>query len=113
MEEVGGGVARTAPFDVVMSCGRAHNQYEADLFFGDLLIARETRPAFVVDSVRPEFSKVRTRVGGVSKDVGDGNLPMGQIARRPWGERSFYMHDPFGNPLCFVDEKTTFTASPK
>jgi len=27
--------------------------------------------------------------GGISEDVGDGNLPMGQIARRPWGERSF------------------------
>jgi catechol 2,3-dioxygenase-like lactoylglutathione lyase family enzyme len=34
---------------------------------------------------------------------------MGTIARRPWGERSFYAHDPFGNPICFVDEKTLFT----
>lgn len=34
--------------------------------------------------------------------------PAGQIARRPWGERSFYVHDPFGNPLCFVDETTVF-----
>jgi catechol 2,3-dioxygenase-like lactoylglutathione lyase family enzyme len=49
-------------------------------------------------------------VGGISEEVGDGNLPMGQIARRPWGERSFYMRDPFGNQLCFVDEKTVFTA---
>jgi catechol 2,3-dioxygenase-like lactoylglutathione lyase family enzyme len=49
-------------------------------------------------------------VGGISEEVGDGNLPMGQIARRPWGERSFYMRDPFGNKLCFVDEKTVFTA---
>lgn len=49
-------------------------------------------------------------VGGISEDVGDGNLPMGQIARRPWGERSFYMSDPFGNKLCFVDETTLFTA---
>jgi uncharacterized glyoxalase superfamily protein PhnB len=31
------------------------------------------------------------------------------IDRRPWGERSFYAQDPFGNPLCFVDEKTIFT----
>jgi tRNA (guanine37-N1)-methyltransferase len=29
--------------------------------------------------------------------------------RRPWGERSFYLSDPFGNPLCFVDERTLFT----
>jgi len=28
---------------------------------------------------------------------------------RPWGERSFYAVDPFGNPLCFVDQKTLFT----
>jgi predicted enzyme related to lactoylglutathione lyase len=49
------------------------------------------------------------RIGGLSKAIGDGTLPMGAIARRPWGERSFYMHDPFGNPLCFVDEATLFT----
>jgi catechol 2,3-dioxygenase-like lactoylglutathione lyase family enzyme len=33
----------------------------------------------------------------------------GQIVVRPWGERSFYVRDPFGNGLCFVDEKTLFT----
>ncbi len=49
-------------------------------------------------------------VGGLSTATGDGNLPMGKIAKRPWGERSFYMKDPFDNPLCFVDEKTIFTA---
>ena len=32
-----------------------------------------------------------------------------RITRRPWGEKSFYARDPFGNPICFVDEKTTFT----
>jgi uncharacterized glyoxalase superfamily protein PhnB len=31
------------------------------------------------------------------------------IQERPWGERSFYARDPFGNPLCFVDERTVFT----
>lgn len=50
------------------------------------------------------------RVGGLSDATGDGNLPMGRIAVRPWGERSFYMRDPSGNPLCFVDETTVFTA---
>lgn len=34
--------------------------------------------------------------------------PAGQIATRPWGERSFYVQDPFGNKLCFVDRKTTY-----
>jgi len=33
----------------------------------------------------------------------------GEIIQRPWGEKSFYVEDPFGNGLCFVDEKTLFT----
>jgi len=33
----------------------------------------------------------------------------GEVVRRPWGERSFYAHDPWGNGLCFVDENTLFT----
>jgi uncharacterized glyoxalase superfamily protein PhnB len=33
------------------------------------------------------------------------------IETRPWGERSFYATDPFGNPICFVDSKTLFTRS--
>lgn len=41
-------------------------------------------------------------LGGLSEE-------MGAIAKRPWGEVSFYMEDPFGNPLCFVDERTVFT----
>ena len=32
-----------------------------------------------------------------------------EIQTRPWGETSFYAKDPFGNPICFVDEKTVFT----
>ena len=40
--------------------------------------------------------------------------PDGMILRpietQPWGERSFYCTDPFGNKLCFVDEGTLFTA---
>jgi len=35
--------------------------------------------------------------------------PAGEIATRPWGERSFYVRDPFGNGLCFVDSGTLFT----
>jgi len=33
----------------------------------------------------------------------------GAIVKRPWGERSFYAEDPWGNGLCFVDENTLFT----
>ncbi|HEV2449283.1 MAG TPA: VOC family protein [Thermoplasmata archaeon] len=42
---------------------------------------------------------------------GDPSNPIGEIAVRPWGERSFYVEDPSGNPLCFVDESTRFTGT--
>lgn len=32
----------------------------------------------------------------------------GAISVRPWGERSFYADDPWGNPLCFVEEGTVY-----
>ncbi len=32
----------------------------------------------------------------------------GVITVRPWGERSFYADDPWGNPLCFVEAGTTY-----
>jgi uncharacterized glyoxalase superfamily protein PhnB len=33
----------------------------------------------------------------------------GEIVKRPWGEVSFYVEDPWGNGLCFVDENTLYT----
>ena len=44
--------------------------------------------------------------------LADGDVhgaPSGAVAERPWGERSFYAADPFGNKLCFVDQSTMFT----
>jgi catechol 2,3-dioxygenase-like lactoylglutathione lyase family enzyme len=35
--------------------------------------------------------------------------PAGEMIVRPWGERSFYVRDPFGNGLCFIDQNTLFT----
>jgi catechol 2,3-dioxygenase-like lactoylglutathione lyase family enzyme len=35
--------------------------------------------------------------------------PAGNIAKRPWGERSFYCVDPWGNDLCFVEDGTLYT----
>ena len=35
------------------------------------------------------------------------------IVTQPWGERSFYAEDPFGNKLCFVDRSTLFTGHEK
>lgn len=54
------------------------------------------------------FYQRAEQAGGLSTVIGDGDQPMGKIARRPWGERSFYMKDPSGNPICFVDEATLF-----
>jgi catechol 2,3-dioxygenase-like lactoylglutathione lyase family enzyme len=34
--------------------------------------------------------------------------PAADVIQRPWGERSFYVTDPWGNELCFVDEKTLY-----
>jgi catechol 2,3-dioxygenase-like lactoylglutathione lyase family enzyme len=35
--------------------------------------------------------------------------PAGEIRERPWGERSFYVVDPWGNDLCFCQDGTLFT----
>jgi predicted enzyme related to lactoylglutathione lyase len=35
-------------------------------------------------------------------------MPAGAPVVRPWGERSFYADDPWGNPLCFVEEGTIY-----
>lgn len=35
-------------------------------------------------------------------------LKGGEISVKPWGERSFYVEDPWGNPLCFVEARTVY-----
>ena len=42
-------------------------------------------------------------------DIEIHGAPAGEIVVRPWREKSFYVFDPFGNGLCFVDENTLFT----
>jgi uncharacterized glyoxalase superfamily protein PhnB len=44
---------------------------------------------------------------GKVKELGIENYS--NIETQPWGEWSFYMKDPFGNPLCFVQKETVFT----
>ncbi len=34
-----------------------------------------------------------------------------EIKVQPWGERSFYAVDPFGNKICFVDAETVFVGT--
>ena len=36
-----------------------------------------------------------------------------EIESMPWGERLFYAHDPFQNPICLVDDQTLFMGSGK
>lgn len=31
-----------------------------------------------------------------------------EIESMPWGERLFYLRDPFANPICLVDDRTLF-----
>lgn len=74
--------------------------------------ASEPRPNFehvyfAVADLEAVHARARA-TGLLSTGVGDGNLSLGEIARRPWGERSFYLTDPFGNPLCFVDDTSLF-----
>lgn len=32
----------------------------------------------------------------------------GEIGRQPWGERSFYARDPWGNPFCVVEADSEY-----
>ena len=62
---------------------------------------------FAVDNLEEVYARAR-ELGCLSQeDVHDRKA--GEILKRPWGERSFYCDDPWGNGLCFVDEKTLFT----
>jgi len=62
---------------------------------------------FAVANLEKFYSRA-TELGCLSSEDVHGDSA-GEIVVRPWGERSFYVHDPWGNGLCFVDEKTLFT----
>jgi catechol 2,3-dioxygenase-like lactoylglutathione lyase family enzyme len=64
---------------------------------------------FAVSDLRSTFDACRSAGARFSPELVPGVGPLGQIARRPWGEESFYAHDPFGNPLCFVSKTSVFT----
>ena len=62
---------------------------------------------FTVKDLDAAFARAQT-LGCLSREsVHD--APGGGIVVRPWGERSFYALDPWGNPLCFVEEGTVYT----
>jgi hypothetical protein len=62
---------------------------------------------FAVADLEAVYSRAKDLDCLSSEDVHGASA--GEIVVRPWGERSFYVNDPWGNGLCFVDEKTLFT----
>lgn len=52
--------------------------------------------------------RVPDLVGTFQRALSAGCQIDSQIAQLPWGETLFYARDPFGNLICFVDEKTVF-----
>jgi catechol 2,3-dioxygenase-like lactoylglutathione lyase family enzyme len=62
---------------------------------------------FTVRDLEAAFARAKA-LGCLSQEsVHD--APGGGIVVRPWGERSFYAEDTWGNPLCFVEEGTVYT----
>jgi catechol 2,3-dioxygenase-like lactoylglutathione lyase family enzyme len=64
---------------------------------------------FAIDDLEAAYERAREVGATFPPDDAGGHGPMGKISRRPWGERSFYAQDPFGNKICFVDGATMFT----
>ena len=62
---------------------------------------------FEVDDLEAFHERAR-KLGAIGDDDVHGE-PGGSIVERPWGERSFYAQDPWGNGLCFVQSGTIFT----
>ena len=60
-----------------------------------------------VEDIEQVYARAQ-RLGCLSHEDVHG-ASAGEIVTRPWGERSFYVRDPFGNGLCFVDAHTVFT----
>ncbi|MEK6644981.1 MAG: VOC family protein [Planctomycetota bacterium] len=62
---------------------------------------------FSVDNIEKTYDACKTAGASFCKDAVHG-AASGDIVTRPWGERSFYVHDPFGNKICFVDAATVY-----
>jgi len=62
---------------------------------------------FAVSNLEEVYARARELNCLSTEDVHGAGA--GRIVKRPWGELSFYVEDPWGNGLCFVDKKTLFT----
>lgn len=77
----------------------------------DVSSVREPHPAakalsFTVTDLDAAYERAGALKCVSFEDVHD--APGGGIVVRPWGERSFYVEDPWKNPLCFVEEGTVY-----
>ena len=77
----------------------------------DVSSVRPPHPAakalyFTVSDLEAACERARVLQCLSREDVHD--APGGGIVVRPWGERSFYVEDPWKNPLCFVEEGTVY-----
>ena len=64
---------------------------------------------FAVSDLASTYEACQRAGASFSEEVPPDVGHLGRIAKRPWGEESFYASDPFGNPLCFVTRETMFT----
>lgn len=62
-----------------------------------------------LDDLEATFRRAKNAGAIFSREVVPDVGRLGEIADRPWGERSFYAADPFGNQLCFVNRESVFT----
>jgi predicted enzyme related to lactoylglutathione lyase len=77
----------------------------------DVSSVREPHPAakalyFTVSDLNAAYQRAEALNCVSRENVHD--APGGGIVVRPWGERSFYVEDPWKNPLCFVEEQTVY-----
>ena len=63
--------------------------------------------SFAVDDI--DAVHARARQLGVLAPYAVHGEPAGEVTTRPWGERSFYVVDPWGNELCFCEDSTLYT----
>ena len=78
----------------------------------DVSSERQPHPApkslyFTVNNLEEVYERAKFLKCLSAEDVHE--APGSGIVVRPWGERSFYVQDPWKNPLCFVEEGTVYT----
>jgi catechol 2,3-dioxygenase-like lactoylglutathione lyase family enzyme len=61
---------------------------------------------FTVKDLDGVFARAKA-LGCLSREDVHG-VSSSTISVRPWGERSFYVEDPWQNPLCFVEAGTVY-----